>query len=75
MKSNLGTTKRIARIVIATIIAVLYFTGIVTGTWAIVLLVFGGMMLLTGLVDFCPMSMAGFCPSDLVKKVAGKKEA
>ena len=75
MKSNLGNTERIVRIIIAAIIAVLYFTGTVTGTLAIVLLVMGGMMLLTGLVSVCPMAMAGICPGDLVKKMAGKKEA
>ncbi len=75
MKSNLGTTNRIIRLLIAAVIAVLYFTGTVTGTWAIVLLVIGAMMLLTGLVSFCPMAMMGICPGDWVKKAAGKKEA
>jgi len=75
MKSNLGNTERMVRISIAAIFAILYFTGTVTGTWGIVLLVIGGMMLLTGLVSVCPMAMAGFCPSDMVKKMVGKKEA
>ena len=74
MKSNLGNTERIIRISIAAIFAILYFTGTVTGTWGIVLLVIGGMMLLTGLVSVCPMAMAGICPGDLVKKMVGKKE-
>jgi len=74
MKSNLGNTERIIRISIAAIFAILFFTGTVTGTWGIVLLVIGGMMLLTGLVSVCPMAMAGICPGDLVKKMVGKKE-
>ncbi|RLD23629.1 MAG: DUF2892 domain-containing protein [Bacteroidetes bacterium] len=75
MKSNLGNTERIIRISIAAIFAILFFTGTVTGTWGIVLLIIGGMMLLTGLVSVCPMAMAGICPGDLVKKMVGKKEA
>jgi fatty acid desaturase len=75
MKSNLGNTERIVRLSIAAIIAILYFTGTVTGTWAVVMLVIGGIMLLTGLVSFCPMAMMGICPGDLVKKMTSKKEA
>jgi len=75
MKGKISNSNRIIRLLVAAIIAVLYFTGTVTGTLAIVLLVIGGMMLLTGLVSVCPMAMAGICPGDLVKKMAGKKEA
>ncbi len=75
MKSNLGNIERIVRISIAAIIATLYFTDTVTGTWGIVMLPIGGMMSLTGLVSVCPMAMMGICPGDLVKKMVGKKEA
>jgi len=74
MKSNLTTPNRIARIVIASVIAILFITNTVTGTLAIVLLVIAGMMLLTSVINFCPMAISGFCPKDLVKKVIGKKE-
>jgi hypothetical protein len=75
MKGKIGNTNRIVRLSIAAIIAVLYFTGTVTGTFAIVLAVIGGMMILTGLVSVCPMTMMGFCPGDFVKKMVAKKEA
>ena len=75
MKSKLGNPQRIVRVIIAIIIAVLYFTNVITGTLAIVLLVIGSIMLLTSLVNFCPMVMMNACPGDLVKKWAGKKEA
>ena len=75
MKSKLGNPQRIARVIIATIIAVLYFTGVVNGTLGIVLLVIGSIMLLTSLVNYCPMVMMNACPGDIVKKWAGKKEA
>jgi len=55
MKKNMGNTDRIIRLIIAAGIAILYFTGIITGTIAIVLLVFVGVFLLTSLVSFCPL--------------------
>ena len=75
MKSKLGNPQRIVRIIVAATIAVLYFTGVITGTLGIVLLVIGSIMLLTSLVNYCPMVMMNACPSDLVKKWAGKKSA
>jgi Inner membrane protein YgaP-like, transmembrane domain len=74
MKGKIGNTNRIIRLSIAILIAVLYFTGTVTGTLAIVLLVMGSIMLLTSLVSVCPMAMMGICPGDLVKKMVAKKE-
>lgn len=55
MKSNMGSTDRIVRIIIAAIIAVLYFTGIIGGTIGLVLLILGGVFLLTSLITFCPL--------------------
>lgn len=55
MKKNMGTTDRIVRLVIAAIIAVLYFTETITGTLGIVLLVLGGVFVLTSFISFCPL--------------------
>jgi hypothetical protein len=55
MKKNMGTADRIIRIIIAAIIGVLYFTGTVSGTLGIVLLVLAGVFALTSLVSFCPL--------------------
>jgi len=55
MKRNLSNTDRIVRVVIATLFAYLYFGGVVTGTLGIVLVVLGGVFLLTSLVAFCPL--------------------
>ena len=41
MKPNMGTADRIVRILVAAVIAILYFTGTVSGTLGIVLLVLG----------------------------------
>jgi hypothetical protein len=55
MKTNMGTVDRVARVVLALIFAVLYFSGTVTGILGIILLVLGGVFLLTSLVSFCPL--------------------
>ena len=53
MTTNMGKADRAIRIVIAAIVAVLYFTGVISGTLGIVLLVIAGIFLLTSLVGFC----------------------
>jgi fatty acid desaturase len=55
MKKNMGTADRIIRFIIAAIIAVLYFTNIISGTWGIVLMVLAGVFVLTSLVSVCPL--------------------
>jgi ABC-type bacteriocin/lantibiotic exporter with double-glycine peptidase domain len=55
MKKNMGSADRIIRILIAASIAVLYFTHILTGTWALVLMAFAIVFVLTGFISFCPL--------------------
>jgi Protein of unknown function (DUF2892) len=55
MKKNMGTIDRIARILIAVVIAALYFTNVISGTLAIVLLALAGIFILTAFVGFCPL--------------------
>jgi fatty acid desaturase len=55
MKKNMGSADRIIRVVIAIIFAILYFTGTVTGIWGIILLVLGGVFLLTSFISRCPL--------------------
>ena len=55
MKRNLSNTDRIIRLVIAALFAYLYFSGIVTGLLGTVLLVLGGVFVLTAIVAFCPL--------------------
>ena len=55
MKKNMGTTDRIIRLVLAAVFAWLYFGGIVTGTFGIILVVLGAVFVLTSLVSFCPL--------------------
>jgi len=58
MTKNMGKIDRIIRLVIAAVLAGLYFGGIVTGTIGIVLLVVAGVFALTSALGFCPL----YCP-------------
>lgn len=61
MKPNMGGADRIIRLVVAAIVAVLYFTGTLTGTIGIVALVVAAVFVLTSLVSFCPLyTLFGF---------------
>jgi hypothetical protein len=55
MKKNMGNADRIVRFLVAALVAVLYFTNVITGTLGIVLLVVAGVFVLTSLVSFCPL--------------------
>ncbi len=55
MKKNMGTADRIIRVIVAVIVGVLYFTGTITGTLGIILLVLAGVFVLTSLISFCPL--------------------
>lgn len=51
----MGNADRIIRILIAAVFAYLYFGGVVTGTLGLVLVILGGVFVLTSLVSFCPL--------------------
>jgi hypothetical protein len=55
MNKNMGSADRIIRVIFAAIIGVLYFTGTISGTLGIVLLVFAGIFVLTSSISFCPL--------------------
>ncbi len=55
MKTNMGITDRVFRTIVAGLIAALYFEGVINGTLGIVLLILGGIFLLTSIVSFCPL--------------------
>lgn len=54
MKRNMGTTDRIIRLIVVAIIAILYFTGEISGTAAIILGVVAVAFLVTSLIGWCP---------------------
>jgi hypothetical protein len=55
MKTNMGSADRVIRLLVAAVIAFLYFSGTITGTIAIILAVLGLVFVLTSLVSFCPL--------------------
>ncbi|MHB8134711.1 MAG: YgaP family membrane protein [Anaerolineaceae bacterium] len=55
MKKNMGNLDRIIRAIVAVVISILYFSGVVSGTLGIVLLVIAGILLATSVVAFCPL--------------------
>lgn len=72
MVKNIGSADKMIRLIIAAIVIALYFTGTVTGTLGIVLLVVAGVLVLTSFISFCPLyAMLGInsCPvkNDSVK--------
>jgi hypothetical protein len=66
MKQNMGMVDRTIRVIVAAVFIALYFTGTVTGTVGIVLVVLGAVFMLTSLVSFCPLyTLVGLntCPA------------
>lgn len=55
MKKNMGTIDKAIRILIAVVIAALYFTNVISGTLAIVLGILAVVFVLTSFISFCPL--------------------
>ena len=51
----MGTIDKVIRVLIAVVVALLYFTNVISGTLAIVLLIVSGVFILTSLLGFCPL--------------------
>ena len=55
MKKNMGTTDKMIRSLVAIVIAILYFTNVLTGTLGLILLLLAAVFLLTSFISFCPL--------------------
>ncbi|WP_234567592.1 YgaP family membrane protein [Rhodohalobacter sp. 614A] len=55
MKKNMGSADRTVRIIVAVIVAILYFTGQISGTAAIILGILAIVFLLTSFIGTCPL--------------------
>jgi hypothetical protein len=55
MKKNMGTIDKVIRILVALVLVVLYFTNVISGTLAIILLVLSVVFILTSVLGFCPL--------------------
>ncbi|KAA3664423.1 MAG: DUF2892 domain-containing protein [Chloroflexi bacterium] len=67
MTKNMGTVDRIVRVTLAVVVAILYFTGAISGVAAIILSILAIVFLATSFVSFCPL-YAPFKISTIGKK-------
>ena len=51
----MGTADRLIRVIIAVVVAALYFAEVITGTLGLVLMIVAAVFVLTSLVGFCPL--------------------
>lgn len=51
----MGKEDRIIRVMAAMVVAALYFTGVISGVVAIILMVVAAVFIATSLVSFCPL--------------------
>jgi len=55
MKKNMGTIDKVIRVLVAVIVVVLYFTHVISGVLAIVLLALSAIFVVTSVLSFCPL--------------------
>jgi uncharacterized membrane protein len=55
MKKNMGTVDKVIRILVAVIVVVLFFTHVISGVLAIILLALSAIFVITSLLSFCPL--------------------
>lgn len=71
MKKNMGSADRTVRVIVAAIVVLLYFTGVIQGTLGLVLIAFSGILVVTSLIGFCPLYLP-FGLTTLRKKISTK---
>ena len=55
MKANIHDIDKVARMILAMVLAVLYFTGVISGTVAIILALIAAFLVVTVFINFCPI--------------------
>ena len=55
MKRNMGTIDKAIRILVAVVVVVLYFTHVISGVLAIILLALSAIFVVTSILSFCPL--------------------
>lgn len=55
MKKNMGSYDKLIRLIVAIILIVLYYKGILQGTTGIIALVVALVLTVTSLIGFCPL--------------------
>jgi hypothetical protein len=55
MKANMGSIDRVVRIIIAIVVGILYYQGIISGTVGLILMAVAVIFLATSFISFCPL--------------------
>jgi hypothetical protein len=55
MKTNMGGTDKIIRLLLAAVLVILYTSGILTGTFGWLALALAAIFVVTSLIGFCPL--------------------
>lgn len=55
MKKNMGSSDKLIRLIVAIVLIVLYYNGILAGTLGIIALILAFVLTITSLVSFCPL--------------------
>jgi uncharacterized membrane protein len=58
MKKNMGTIDKVIRILVALVVVILYFTNVISGVLAIILIAVSAILVVTSLLSFCPIWLA-----------------
>jgi len=58
LKKNMNSTDQLVRLIIAVVLAVLYFTGVISGTLGLVGLIVAVVFVLTSVFSWCPIYAA-----------------
>jgi len=51
----MGTIDKVIRLLVAVVVLILYFTHVITGTLAVVLLILAAVFVVTSFIGFCPL--------------------
>ena len=55
MKKNMGNLDRTIRLILVAVVLLLYFTGVISGTVALILGILAVIFFVTSLISFCPL--------------------
>jgi K+-transporting ATPase A subunit len=55
MKKNMGSADQGIRLLLAATLVVLYFSGVISGTFGMIILVVAAVFIVTALVGYCPL--------------------
>ena len=71
MKKNMGTIDKVIRVLVAVVVLILYFTHVISGILAVILLILAGVLVVTSLLGFCSVLFTCFLVSVPRKKNKG----